>query len=125
MEKLFVSKMYVEKKSASIMKSRLIIFLRNHSWIHCKALNRKIFLSKLPDAIIKRSNAKNRLQCFWVALDILKKSHSFIVSTKNEYEIKGLSADGNIVFIHLREEKISKDKMMFLISTYHKKAPNS
>jgi len=87
-------------------------------------MRRKIFLDKLPDAILRRrESAKNRLECFWVALDVLRNAEEFTSSQSkaHEFEMVGESADGKRVFVHFREEISSeKDKRLFFVSCYHK-----
>ena len=120
---MYQSREFIEKKSTNALKQYLVEFLKANSFIRCKALkNRKVFLNKLPDAITKRQNASSRLRCFWVAMDILKKSNGVnhrVCDGKKEYEVWGFSAEGKKVYIHLREEVTKKDKRLFLISTYY------
>jgi len=71
-------------------------YLDAHQFIYCKALKRKVYLSKLPQAIlIRRSSVTQRLQRFFVSIDILKHEKYYTIRTSNgyeEYEIKGMDA---------------------------------
>ncbi len=124
---MYRSKEFLAKKSTSTLKQYLNLFLEQNSYVRCKALkNRKIFFTKLPAAIIKRKDLRDRLRSFWVGIDILKKSDHFshrVIKGNNEYEFEGLSSENKRVFIHLREEVSRKDKKLFLISTYYKPTP--
>ncbi len=99
------------------------MFLKKIKSISVKSLNRKLFLDELPEAICNRKESRtNRIRCFWVAIDILKHEKKYKIHSKNnkEFEIKGISRDGKITYIHLREKvDLHKDKKLFFISCYH------
>ncbi len=120
---MYQSKQSLLLKNTATLKKYLNDFLEIHSYIKCKGLKgRRVFLDKLPEVITKRKDARNRLECFLVGIDILKKSAHVQQRNYNgfkEYEFIGLSAEGKKVFIHLREEAIKKDKKLFLVSTYY------
>jgi hypothetical protein len=85
-----------------------------------------VLLSKLPEAILNRkSTQKARLECFLVAMDILRNStdYSIRVNGKNQKEVEmyGMSVDNKQVKIHLREEITSqKDKRTYFVSCFYK-----
>ncbi len=120
-EMIYQSKKFIEKQGTSTLRGMFKKYLKDHPFVRCKSLkNRKVFLDKLPEAIIKRKNCKNRMQAFWVGIDIVK--NATVVSKKiSGYEILGISADKKKIHIHLREELYKKDKKLFLISTYYGK----
>ena len=125
---MYFSKITIDHEPRVILKKRLLDFLRNKNFIYSKALKRKIFLTKLPDAILERKDSqKRRLQCFRVAIDILRRSKHFSQNPKNrnEFEIKGFSAENYTVFVHLREEISQKNRQLFFVSCYFKKTPTS
>lgn len=102
-------------------------FLKKNKKISFKSLKREVSLAKLPEAITERKrDAKIRLQCFFVAIDILRKSHGHKELTINGdtcFEVHGKDKNGDNVFLHLREEKSEhKDRIVYLISTFWKKA---
>lgn len=112
----------------TINKKALLVllndFLKPHKKIHCKALKRKVSLEKLPEAIVKRKlSATRRLQCFFVAIDILKNENRYAVRKNKgcfEYEIKGSDRNGVKVTIHIREEIDNhKNKALFFLSCYY------
>lgn len=122
---MYQSKEFLEKKSTATLKRYLGVFLKKTTFVRCKALgNRKVFLAKLPHAILTRRDVGERLRSFWVGLDILRHSlyikHRFCRG-KDEYEIEGFSAENKRIYVHLREEIIQKDRKLFFISTYCKK----
>lgn len=120
---MYKSKLEISNKNRKILEFKLNEFLMFNKKIHCKALRRKISLFKLPQAITKRrSSATKRLQCFFVAVDILKNEKEHLVREAGgclEYEIKGLDRSGKVVRAHLREELIAKkDKILFFVSCF-------
>ena len=121
---MYKSKKNIVSKDFQTLKKYLINFLENHKYIYSKAFkNRKIFLSKLPNAIIcRKSSAKKRLTCFEVSINILKHAKKYNINSKNkhEYSIRGKDRNGKIIEIHIREESDKKDKKLFFISCYPK-----
>lgn len=121
---MFESRLNIENKTLPILKKNLDGFLEKNTHVYCKALKKKVYLSKLPEVITNRkSSAKKRLACFQVALDILKHSKIFIkreYESKKEFSIEGLSSDKKKVEIHLREEtNTKKDKKIYFISCFY------
>ena len=101
------------------LKSDLALFLQKKKTIPCRSLKRHVSLVKLPDAIAKRHDAKRRLQSFIVALDIVRFASEYterIIGKQTCYEIRGCDSDGRIVIVHLREEVVRKDRMLFFVS---------
>ncbi len=122
---MFQSKLSISKKTSPILKKDLEKFLGKNQSIHCKALKRKISLEKLPEVITERkSSAKKRLSCFWVALDIIKHNKNFTLrehQNNREFCIQGVSSDKKRIEIHLREEvTMNKDKRIYFISCFYK-----
>jgi len=106
------------------LKSNLNSIIKKKRKIYCKTLKRSVFLSRLPAAITERHDAKRRLQCFDVALDILKNNTYFRIKTVGGepcYEIYGKDARGKTVVVHLREETHKKDRKLFFISCFRLK----
>lgn len=121
---MYQSKKSIQKKSLPALKKDFLIYIQDHTKIFCSSLGRWVFLSKQPQAILKRKDAKYRLECFFAGIDILKHSKTITKWNKKEekgYAIQGLSQDRKRVTIHLREEKdAKKDRKLFLISTFYK-----
>ena len=119
----YQSKIAISQKSKQVLTKKLLLFLEKNHKTYCKALKRKVFLDKLPDAIIERKqSATHRLQCFFVAIDILKHETTSSVRERSgclEYEIIGTDCNGKKVYVHLREElSIKKDRVLFFVSCY-------
>lgn len=116
--------MYQSSKKVSTdgflqLKSDITLFLQRKDKIYCKALKRHVFLSKLPKAITERKDAKRRLQAFEVAIDILRSASTYnrkYIKGYVCYEIKGLDISGKIIAIHIREEVVQKDRILFFVS---------
>jgi hypothetical protein len=119
---MYKSNKFIQNKSLPSLKKDLQNLLNSHKYIYCKALRRKIFLDKLPEVIIKRLDARRRLQCFFIAIDVIKNSQNYMEREKDkqiEFEFFGFSAENKKVFIHIREEKdAQKNKRLFLVSTF-------
>ena len=121
---MYKSKKIIQNKALLSLKGDLYQFLIDNQKIYCSALKRPVFLSKLPDVILRRkSTVKKRLECFIVAIDILRhdkvcKQNS---SNKQEFALLGSDCNGVLVEIHLREESSDKDKKLFFVSCFQKK----
>lgn len=122
---MYQSKFTINKKPLLILKKTFLEFLQSTTKIYCSALKRPIFLDKQPEAILNRKDAKVRLAAFDVAIDILK--HSKICKTWQHsnsriiaFSIHGLSLEGYLVSIHIREETFKKDRRLYLISIFYK-----
>lgn len=121
--------MYQSRKNISCFpKSALIndflLFLSRKGKIYCKHLGRSIFLEKLPEILLLRKDSKNRLECFFVAIDIIQHSHYWkekIIDGFRCYEAVGYTKNNDKVSVHIREEIFQKDKKFFFISCFHKK----
>ncbi|USN58092.1 MAG: hypothetical protein H6767_07270 [Candidatus Peribacteria bacterium] len=81
---MYKSKLMISTKSKKILSNFLDDFLLKNEKVYCRAFKRKVYLSKLPDVIMgRKSSATQRLQRFWVAIDILKHEREYIVNPKN------------------------------------------
>ncbi len=121
--------MKISKAGTSTLEKELIQFLEKHKFLYSKSFRKKISLEKLPEVILERKNLrKNRLACFSCAMDILKNGKCTPIQNpknKNEFEIKGLSQEGNIVFLHVRKETDKKkNTQFFFVSCYSKEPPS-
>ena len=119
----YKSKKKVSQKNKKNLVKDLDNFLLGFNKIYCKALKRTVSLSKLPNCLLQRkTSATDRLQKFWVAIDILKHEKKFRVRENKgclEYEISGMDILGQKIYIHLREElSLKKDRILFFISCY-------
>lgn len=122
---MYQSSKKIEHKGLEVLRKDLDNYLRGNEFVYAKSLKRKVFLSKLPDVILKRQKTrKKRLQCFIVACDVLRHADTCEkrVNSKKEKEfsIEGISACGRIIGVHLREEHVGKDRKLFFISCFFK-----
>ncbi len=119
--KLYISQKVITHRSKQSLIYDLKNYVQKTICIQCKALkNRKLFLDKLPDIILERKNAKHRLECFSIAIEILKKS-TYIkqnILNNTEYEVFGLDRNKNMIKVHIREEIHLKNKKLFFISCF-------
>lgn len=127
---MYQSLIKISKAGTATLEKELIRFSEKHKSLYSKSLCKKISLEKLPEVILERVDSKrNRLQCFDCAMDILKNSKDIPIpniKNKNEFEIKGFSQDGEIVFLHLRKETDNKkNTQIFFVSCYSSKKPPS
>ena len=118
--------MYQSKKTCSTgdlqkLRSYLDVFLSKKNKIYCRALQRKVSLDKLPEVLLGRRDAKRRLSKFIVAVDILRYSHEVSEDSIDDcrcFEIRGLDANGILVIVHLREERVRNDRVLYFVSCY-------
>jgi hypothetical protein len=120
---MYQSNKRISRKNKQILTEDLKVFLKNNKKTYCKALKRTVDLSKLPEAITKRkTSATARLQKFWIAIEILKKSKNCKTRELKgciEYEIIGLDTNKTKIAVHLREElSIQKNRVLFFVSCY-------
>jgi len=118
---VYRSKQQISSKNLPQLKAELLLYLQQKSKIYCKALKRHAHLSKLPDAITERKDAKRRLQRFLVAIDILAKEKTYkqkCFKKHINYAITGLDANNEPVFVHIREEITQKDRILYFVSCY-------
>lgn len=101
------------------LKSDIERLLKCHKKIFCKSLRRHVSLNKLPKAITARKDSRRRLRALAVALDIVRHAPSCKIKMIDKhrcYELRGYDVDGALVIVHLREEIIAKDRILFLVS---------
>ena len=119
---MYKSKIAISTKWRIILINFLNKFLKTNNKIYCRAFKRKISLNKLPEAIINRkSSVTQRLQKFWVAVEILKHEKNYKKNPENEKEFEIIWFDKNNkkVIIHIREEKtLKKDKILYFVSCF-------
>ncbi len=120
---MYSSSINISTENKKQLINKMNIFLKANKFIYCKALKRKIELSKLPEAIINRKDsATARLKRFFVAINILKWEKEYKKRFNNncfEYEIIWFDKNWVRVYIHLREKNNRyKDKILYFISCY-------
>lgn len=121
---MYKSKYSIIKETKQQLKKRIIRYIEKHSLRRCSALRRKVRMDKYIDANNFRIDAKIRYSAFFSGIDILQKSKKYTKKIIDGYvcfEITGYAKNNEIVTLHLREESIDKDKILFLISTFYKK----
>ncbi len=90
---------------------------------------RSVFLTKYLEATArqKRSSHTRRKRCFFAGLEVIQNARSGDLVMNKEtqygmsYEYHGLTPEGIVVTVHIREEMEGKDKKLFLISTFEGK----
>ena len=116
---MYQSKKRISTDNMQQLKSDLGYLLKRQKKVICKSLKRPVSLEKLPDVFTKRHDAKRRLQALIVGLDIVRHSPSCakrIIKGYICYEFRGKDIEGNLVTVHLREEVMRKDRILFLVS---------
>lgn len=94
---------------------------------YCRFAKRNCKLERFAESNKMRKNGRQRLSSFFVALDILKHQTESqkIVDEKGYtcFNIRGYDKNGILIEVHIREEIIQKDRILFLVSSFPKKAP--
>lgn len=120
---MFHSKKLLSKHTRQQNQMRIMKHISSNTHVCSKVLRRKVNLSKYIDSNIQRSDAFIRFASFFVGLDIVKKSKDYEVKYIDGFrcfEISGSAKNGELVKVHIREEIIEKDRILFLISTFYK-----
>lgn len=120
--------MYQSKKSIAylptqLLRKRFLEFLKKYKKIRCHGLSRPLFFCEAEN-ILQRKDVKQRLESFFVGVDIIRKSSDFTQSTIDgsvRYEFIGIAKGGKLVKTHLKEKKLKGDKKVFFISSFYKK----
>jgi len=118
---MYRSKRQISRENLPKLKANLVLFLRQKNRVYCRALKRPVHLTKLPDALVERQDAKRRLQRFLVAVDILAGAKTYErrqLRGKTNYEITGMDVNGVLVCVHVREEVVRKDRILYFVSCY-------
>ena len=118
---MFQSGQKISRGSTSQLLQELEQFLAQKHKVYCRYLRRPVFLTKLPNAISKRRDARRRLQAFRVALDITQHAYTGKVMKIDGdicHELRGKDAEGKTVIVHLREEKVNSDQKVFFVSCF-------
>jgi len=121
---MYFSKVSLSYRTTSENKKKVKKYISFHKNHKCGILKRKVSLEKYFESNEKREDASVRFASFIVGLDILRSSKECTKIIKNGYicfEISGISKNKELVMVHLREEIINKDRILFLISTFYKK----
>jgi hypothetical protein len=118
----FVAKTTLSTLSKKDSRQRVEEFIESNSSVNCKKLKgRKVQLSKYIEATVQRKDATSRLRTFFVAIEIIKKSHIVTCRTHNknkEYELVGFDKAQTEVRVHVREETTNSNKELYLISSF-------
>ncbi len=119
---VYVSDTAILNQSKSEVVKRIQHYLRITPYCACKLLKgRKVTLERYLEANTPRKDATKRLRTFFVAIDIIKRSHSGTQRMHNklrEYEIVGYDSTGVEVRVHIREEIERGDRILYLISSF-------
>ncbi len=119
---MYRSKKLPSRKGRQALQREIKTYTDLHTVQYCKALKRKVNLTKALECLESRHNAKTRLQYFFVALDILRRSRAVqqcYINGSTCYAILGQDAAGKTIEIHLREEMTSMhNRTLFFISCF-------
>lgn len=120
---MYKSKQNISTNNKSVLKKELDTFLRHNDYIYCWSLKRKVFLDKLPEAILwRKESVSQRLKRFFISIEILKRSQDYDISIINwcrSYEVIWFDSQDVKVRIHLREEIDEyKNKKLFFVSCF-------
>lgn len=116
---MYQSRKHISTENLKQLTSDLQLLLQHKKKILCRSLKRAVSLEKLPDAITKRHDAKRRLQALDVAIDIVRHAPSCkerTIGKQKSYELRGKDANKKIVIVHLREEVVQNDRILFFVS---------
>ncbi len=111
------------KKGPSLNKEIEDLISRKKKII-CKALNRRpVFFDKYIETTKKRRDKTRRKQKLPPALELIAKARKGDIRSRVSqkgmcYEIKGVTGNGIEITVHIREEIVNKNKMLYLISTF-------
>ncbi|MGR3218426.1 MAG: hypothetical protein ACUZ8H_01230 [Candidatus Anammoxibacter sp.] len=93
--------------------------------VFCKGLNKRpVFLIKYLEATNNRRDKTRRRQLFFAGLKLIVKVKKTDLISKQKTQLgiscgfKGITPNGVIVNVHIREESTVKDKKLFLVSTF-------
>ena len=83
---------------------------------------RPIYLEKFLDAQERRNDKNTRLSYFFAAVELLQRWDNSHMKThsEDEWEVTGVLQNGKILAVHIREERINNNRILFLISTFEK-----
>ena len=128
MSNIFRSELRLETLSKKDMQSRIERYCRENKHISCRRLKRrKVYTEKYIEATIPRKDSTKRMRAFFVALDIVKKSHIMkerVFKKQREYEFVGFDCSGTEIRVHLREETQGNNKKLYVISSFPKQNKN-
>jgi hypothetical protein len=81
-----------------------------------------VYLERYIPAQNKRRDKTQRYACFFAGLDIIRKASVWDVVCRQgtEWEILWMTPEKEIIAVHIREERIQNDRVLFLISTFEK-----
>ncbi len=94
----------------------------------CRALNsRPIFLDKYLECLQWKKDQTNRMRLFFCALSLIKEAtredctdYDKSIEGKSCFELIGMTKDGVIFCVHIREEISGWNKKLYLISCFEK-----
>ena len=118
---MYQSKFTTSKQQKRECLKKITNFLNKYSKIYCRSLKRKVSLKKTIVSALSGKSSLSRLQCFIVAMDILKHENSYsevTINGKRCFEIVGTDSNGKEIRIHLREDKENKNKILMFISSF-------
>jgi len=106
------------------LEKEISIFINKNKKIICKWLNkRKLYISDFLISNRIRKDKNNRLLCFYTAIELIKKAEHTTnrqILWKNlySYEFKWITNKNNIIWVHIKEFKEWKDKILKLTSIF-------
>jgi hypothetical protein len=113
------------KQGVSLDNEIKDIINKSNNKVICKALNKRpVFLDIYLPANNNRRDKTRRKRLFQVAIELIKEAtEADIISIQKEqfgisYGLQGSLPNGTIINVHIREKADSKDKRLFLISSF-------
>ncbi len=116
----------VSAKKGDPLHREIKAYIQKKPMVPCKGLNRRlVFLTKYIDATHGRPDKTRRRQRFFAGVELLRRAKLEDMTDQIKeptgepaFEFKGITSNGEVVGVHVREEVEGKDKKLYLISTF-------
>ncbi len=99
-------------------------YLNKNKKIFCKWINKRpVFINDFLNITLKRNDWNNRMRAFTPSIELIKKSKIITNIQKNwnnlfSYEFKWKTPKWYLVWVHIKEIKVWKNKILKLISIF-------
>lgn len=110
-------------KSKSFLRKKIKNFIKKHKFISSIAFWRKrknIYIEKWAEVNIdewKRYRI-DRLKSFFCWIELIKNAKIIHKNDKEQFELLWITPNWDTIVVHIREDKIQKDKFKFYVSSY-------
>jgi len=110
-------------KNKMFLKTKIKNFIKKHKFISSIAFWKKrknIYIEKWEEVNIKTKNryTMNRLKSFFCWIELIKNADVIHRNDKDQFELIWVTPNWDTIIIHIREDKIKKDKFKFYVSSY-------